>query len=109
MESKITHYVVKPEHFMTKLFYTNEGKLLYSRHWPEIPPVQSSIYKDAAMVNDFNNKMKYLLRFPVEVTNPDKAFFEIVFSGRRIERGQFYEIKNPVRIEGNSVEIQEIE
>lgn len=90
---------------MTKLFYTDEGKLLYSRHWPEIPEIQASAYKDAAMMNDFNNKMKYLLRFPVEVTNPDKAFFEIVNSGKQVERGQFYEIQNEVKITNNTVEI----
>lgn len=83
-----------------KLFYTEEGQLLYSRHWPEVPEIQASIYKDAAMMNDFENKMKILLRYPVPVTNPDKAFLLIV-EKEPLERGNFYEIETDFEIHHN--------
>lgn len=77
---------------MIKLYYTEDKKLLYSRNWPEVPPVQASIYKETFMMNEFNRQMDFHIRHGVEVTNADDTKGEIVWSGHRIEPGKFYEI-----------------
>lgn len=70
--------------------------MLYSRNWPEIPPVQASIYRDQMLLNDFNTKMKYLLRFPCPVTNTDKAVLN--GPGDPVDGGKFYEIEADFKI-----------
>lgn len=92
---------------MTKLYYTEDGKLLYSNNWPEIPQVQASAYKDMILMAKYEREMKFMLDHPVIVTNPDVAFGEIVWGGNRIERERFYEIDMPVKITGpNTCEIE---
>lgn len=81
---------------MTRLLLTDDGKLLYSRHWPEIPEVQASIYKDAAMMNDFENRMKFLLRFPVPVINPEIA---ILKDGIPVHGGIFFDVDMDFKID----------
>lgn len=88
-----------------KLYYHEDGRLLYSRQWPEVPTVKRSIYADEAAMRSFQDQMQYLLSYPVIVTNPDKAFMEIVWSGKRVKRGEFYEINNCFEIKGNTVTI----
>lgn len=91
---------------MIKLYYTEDEKLLYSRNWPEVPPVQASIYRDEAMYREFKNQMAFLLRYPIEVTNDDAVKAEIVWADNPIEPGRFYEVEGQVRITSqNSCEV----
>lgn len=85
---------------MIKLYYTEDGKLLYSNNWPEIPPVQASANKDMILMAKYEREMKFMLDHPVVVTNPNDAFGEIVWAGNRIERERFYEVDMPVKITG---------
>lgn len=91
-----------------KLLHTDEGTLLFSKAWPEIPEVQASIYKDAALMNDFDNRMRFALRYAIPVKNPDVAFAKIAFN-EAVERGKFYEIECEYKVhyaDGYFIEIE---
>jgi hypothetical protein len=81
-----------------RLLYTEEGQLLYSRDWPEIPEIESSIYQDQMAMNAYNDKMKVLMKSPCPVINTDKAFIEIILQCGELQRGRFYDITNDFKI-----------
>ena len=74
-----------------KLLYTEDGRLLFSKFFPEAPPVMASIYADTLAMNKFNREMKEAVRLAIPVLNPDKAFEKIVFN-ERLERDKIYTI-----------------
>lgn len=85
----------------TKLYYHEDGRLLYSRNWPEVPPVMVSANTDIVAYRNYIDQIKYLTSdvYAVVVTNHDYAMGCIVFhSDKPIERNQFYEIPNDVKI-----------
>lgn len=89
----------------TKLYYDEDGRMLYSRNWPEVPAVNASIYQDLMAERNFKIEMDFLLSHPVIVTNPDFAKRLIVWGGQRIERNTFYEIDCDFIIKGNTCEL----
>ena len=80
-----------------KLLYAENGKLLYSKFFPEVPPIQASEYKDTIMMNEYNRKMKQAVSEAIPVKNPDKAFELIAFGGK-VERDTVYEIECAFKI-----------
>lgn len=64
-------------------------EFLYSRMWPEEPKVEVSIYADHFAMQKFEREMEYLLRYPVTLTNPEKAI-ELI-GVEYLKDGKFYE------------------
>lgn len=84
-----------------KLYYSEDGKLLYSRIWPDVPEVKSSIYQDVAAMNLYNRELKFLTDpvRRVEVVNHDHAMCCIILANDTpIERENFYDIKEDAKI-----------
>jgi hypothetical protein len=75
-----------------KLLYTESAELLFSKSWPEVPEVQVSANKDAAMMANYERQIKHALRYAVPVLNKDKALEKIAFDGP-LERDTIYEIE----------------
>ena len=75
-----------------KILYTEDGKLLWSKFFPEVPPIKASIYADEVAMNDFNTKMKDAVKSAIPILNPQKAFEKIAFK-EPVERYRIYEIE----------------
>lgn len=91
-----------------KLLYTEDGRLLWSKFFPEVPPVMASCNADTLAMNRFNREMKEAVRLAVPVMNPDKAFMNIVFN-ERLKRDKVYTIQCDYKVhsgdDGYQIEI----
>lgn len=87
-----------------KLLYHNDGRLLYSNMFPEVPPVMASANADQLAMNAYERRMKEAVRYGVEVLNPDKAFTLIAFN-EPLERDKIYCIECSFLFKGGKIEI----
>jgi len=75
-----------------KLLYTDDGRLLFSKTFPDVPEIYASANQDMIAMARFEMKMKEALYYAIPVLNPDKAFEKIAFN-EPLERDKIYEIK----------------
>lgn len=90
-----------------KLLYTDQGELLFSKSWPDVPEIQASANKDALLMSNYHLQMEHALRYAVPVINKDKAFEKIAFD-HPLERDVVYEIECEYKVhseDGYKIEI----
>lgn len=75
-----------------KLLYTEDGRMLYSRFFPEVPVIQASANADMLKMARYEREMKEAVRQAIPVENPEHAKAYIAFS-YPIEKGNVYEIE----------------
>lgn len=81
-----------------KLFYTQNGQLLWSQ-WPEVPEVQASIYKEGIVMSKYNKEFDWAMRHSVLVENTDKAISKI---NQPMEVGKVYELECDYIVKSNA-------
>lgn len=88
-----------------KILYTEEGYLLYSKFWPEVPAVQASANAEAIQYNTYQRKLADAIRQAVHVFNRDRCFLEIIWQVGELHRDEFYEIEVETKFTDGKLEI----